>query len=63
MWVRIPPGSAFSLKGRSIWPSQVVLLYCLALFDVSELFNHVRMYKSSSKLRNNAMLQHIIVTI
>ena len=40
MWVRIPPGAAH-LKKRESEMSQVVLLCCLALFIVSQLFNHV----------------------
>ena len=35
-WVRIPPGAAhFFLKRRESEPSQLVFLYCFALFDVS----------------------------
>ena len=43
MWVRIPPGVAhfFFEKERESEPSQVFLLCCLALFIVSQLFNHV----------------------
>ena len=34
----------FSLKGRESEPSQVVLLCCLALFIMSQLFNHVHVH-------------------
>ena len=41
-WVRIPPGAAhFFFKRRESEPSQVVVLCCLALFIVSQLFNRV----------------------
>ena len=34
----------FSLKRRESEPSQVVVLCCLALFIVSQLFNHVHVH-------------------
>ena len=45
-WVRIPPGAAhFFFERRESEPSQLVLLCCLILFDVSQLINHVRVYE------------------
>ena len=40
----------FSLKRRKSEPSQVVVLCCLALFIVFQLFNHVHVHVRTLKL-------------
>ena len=40
-WVQIPPGVAHFFFEKKSEPFQLTLLYCLALFNVSQLFNHV----------------------
>ena len=48
MWIRIPPGAAHSFFEESE-PSQVVVLCCLALSIVSQIFNHVQVTSNADQ--------------